>query len=274
MKLKTIESARSHELLFAMTVAGVFLLMLAVIFADFYQSRPTTSETLIDWLPPSRIVTAEDNEKANLIVQRWIAWCSVVALFLSFLSVTFLLLTLREQRRSADATRLTFEHNLRSVAAQTRAYLYPDNVLVRELAANRPLIIDFKILNFGNSPALNLKYQSRIAFVDAVHFGKLRFYNEETVTVDILPQGHDIDVTEYTLDDDDNIQILDEGLFEAFKQFEVVLVAFGALSYRDIYGKRHLKTFCFELGYDEWRAEGQIEMVLSDTHNESSFRPV
>lgn len=181
-----------------------------------------------------------------------------------------LALTREAVKDTGDATIAMREaNNIAKVSAerQLRAYLGVRDFTVTGLRSDETPALRFDIFNSGQTPAREVRYTAKIfGFTTDAHIAKIKFGKmEHPYSVGVSLPGqvgkaggilHGIAFTEEQI--------------EWFKSEKLYLVYAGILSYRDIFGKRHLLTFKKVLDGLSIQPDGTARIITCRVGNNSN----
>jgi len=165
----------------------------------------------------------------------------------------------------------------RSYEVQTRAWLYPDSVTSVEIQEGKPLGIKWVLRNIGATPAIdvqfseyeerNSKFQVKPRNNDA--------HSNDDVLHDLLQRaaGHPRSVTAVgTIGHGSNFivispeaeEVITASDIEHMTQGDQVIFLTESITYRDIFGKKHVTTMCAYLKLDRERTPFVMKCSLGN----------
>jgi hypothetical protein len=180
-------------------------------------------------------------EKAAKAAHEAVTW-TIVGTFLSAAALFALFMTLRQTERALAQAQRGNEISEKTAHRQLRAYVVISNMAIENIAQGENPDVTYDLINVGQTPAYEVRHMAKVfnastvkdASWQKVFFGQPPLMSKSTLGPNTPGPGGFKAFT---------VGGMSPTIYEAIMAGQMVLGIFGAITYRDIYGRRHITTF-------------------------------
>jgi hypothetical protein len=258
-------SDRPALIVLALLVTSLVIVSLSGLYARHEAGHPIACYTPAD-------EDGEEVEKQNPVCpddhiffgDGWAQWImagfAIVATGVSWRALYLLRETFKETKRTADAAAEANEMARESAERQLRAYVSVEAITIQTLAVGEPLAMVIKIANAGNTPAKCLRVNFGITITDDLSKAPIMFPLPWRPEIEIGPGKH----MEFPMG---MSRPLGQARHDAIRQNRVFAVVGGAITYRDVFGRKPYTLF---KGHIDMLPNDAFAMATGRRHNKSN----
>jgi hypothetical protein len=167
--------------------------------------------------------------------------------------------------RTLDATREANNVLQRSAERQLRAYVQPIDLELQDFVVGKLTRVEWKLKNFGQTPAYNVRYISEIFYPPAPGKQAVRFQKRFSTAKSMVVAPSVAHTVQIKLKNP-----LPQATYDAVKAGTQIIIFAGCITYLDAFKRRRRTVFRAVLNLDSLSGDGKAVLSAADKHNNAN----